>query len=446
MTKKLSTSTWAYRTTLLVFCAAFLATSSSASAAECERGTRRIKFDHGKNAATDPGIVSLKAGETFQLEIDGTHPECFDYSYRAIELPVDVRAGQGGLSPADICLQTIVHDGKPRDYLVFITKKDPFPSKCSRVTLPTRDENNPWVVPVRTLGWTAGFAGGFTFDGLTDPSYGLVAAEREVDGMSEKGFQVIRQSERDDDYSLGAAAMVHVFHTDPSRLRLLRWANWAPLTFGLAVNNGSDVRYFLGTSLRFSDQAFLSAGAVFGGRDRLPAGVDLTDNSFTTNSNALNSLDTRTDVGWFVGVSYAFLGDTAKNALEGAVSTPTGTPPGGGKTSAPQVPTGGAPVRITGPDQPLTLTGPAGAQGGKVAITLASGSTTKVTFSLEGAQKDSFTLSQPDCELTTASATCEVAVTPKAGLAPGTYKATLVATPESGDAKMVDVELTVAAP
>lgn len=436
--------------------AVLLALPAAALAPGCQKSTRKIAFDHQANQPQDPGVVSLKAGESFQLQFVNTFPDCFEYSYRAVELPIDALRSPGAPPEReDLCLSPIVHDGKPRDYLVFITRKDRAPDGCP--SLATRGEDNPWVVPVRTFGWTVGFAGGFVVDDLTDPSYGLVEAEREVDGMTEQGFRVIRQSERDDDYSLGAAAMVHVFHTDPQKL-----GPWAPLTFGLAVNNGSAVRYFLGTSLRFSDQAFLTAGAVFGGRDRLPPGLDLGDNSFTTNANALNNLDSRNDMGWFVGVSYAFLGDKAKNALEGAIPTPTAKPGGGKRTeeeneSEPAGNGGGgnggggngggaATVAIKVDKTKLTFAAADGVVSPQaVTVTLESGAQTTVGFALAGDDADAFTLNTASCSVKKGDGgpPCQATIGAKMGLSPGTYGAKLVATPENGDKVEVEIELTV---
>lgn len=419
---------------------AVLVVGTSAAGAVCDTKTRKIQFDHATNTAADPGEVSLVAGEKFQIQIRNTYPDCFEYSYRTIDLPDPPGAAAGSLPPKkDFCFEPMVHDGKPRDYLVFITSNHR-KSNCSQagVTgLVVRGEDNPWVIPVRTHGWTVGFGGGFTFDGLTDPSYALVEAERTVDGETQMGFEVIRQPERDDDYSLGAAAMVHVFHTDQQR-----WKGWAPLTFGLAVNDGSDVRYFLGTSWRFSDQAFLTAGVAVGGRERLPPGLDLGDNNFTTDANKLNDLDTRTDASWFVGVSYSFLGDKAKAALEKGIPTPTGdSAPSGarsGGTSEPEPKLEADPTSVS-----LTAASPA-----EINLTLQRGSQTEVTLELEGANADSFTISpmSKTCQVGSGIPPCAVKVIPKPGLAPGTYETTLVAAPAGGDSIRVTVKLVVSAP
>lgn len=324
---------------VLLATAALLLGQAAAQAGKAPKAPLAVVFDHGMDQAATVDYLELRKGERFQIVISETYPSCFVYNFKAVEITPDdkTRADAGrGPKKGSYLFAPIVHDGKDRDYLVYINKNLKAPDNCSAVDLAERGEGNPWTVQVRTFGWEIGFAGGFTADTLTDPQFALTAAKREVaqaDGSTqmEDGFRVVAQPEAEDDYELGAAAMIHIFNSNPSRKL---WRRWAPLTFGLSVNQGSEVRYFFGSSARFGDQAFLTAGIVFGSEDRLPGGLDLADNNFTTNANALQTLPTRTDSAIFVGISYTFLGN--RGAFESALQTTPrggGTPGGGGGES-----------------------------------------------------------------------------------------------------------------
>jgi hypothetical protein len=188
---------------------------------------------------------------------------------------------------------------------VTATKKAGAQAAC---TLP----NQTWEIDVFNLEWAAGFAGGFTLDWLTDPIFELDSGDQ--DGTM--GAFVRRNRPAQDSTTLGLAAMVHLFHTNPDFLGG-RGVNWAPLSFGLGINDDSEARYFVGSSLHFQNKLYLTVGAVFGEEDRLPNG--LHEGDFTTERNALATLDQRTDSAFFFALSYAFI-DTAEGHLKKAFS------------------------------------------------------------------------------------------------------------------------------
>lgn len=272
-----------------------------------------IVFDHSTGAS--PGAVSVREGRAIQLKVLNTYPECFRYNYRSVEVKEPEKASstadRSRRRPAreDVLFPTIVHDGTNRDYLVTVEQKSNSEVDCSgpHANLRTYSAENPWTAHVRTYGWALGFAGSFTRSELTNPVYSLKEVGSSEDDMqSPTMFEVIEMPELEDEFELGAGAMIHLFHSDPNANRLLRY--WAPISFGLSLENGDDLRYFLGTSLRFHDDFFVTAGIAYGNVDRLPNGLDLADNRFTTDSNALQTLGRKSESAVFFSVSYKFLG------------------------------------------------------------------------------------------------------------------------------------------
>jgi len=376
-----------------------------------------VTINHETGEITPADVIGLREGQTLEIVIARTNPDCFNYQYTAVEVkeakPRETE-DERQLLRTSFNFPTIVHDGRNRDYQVVATRKDhpPEDANCEKETLRARGPESPWIIPVRTYGWTLGFSGGFTVDELTDPVFGLEPATREgEDGMSVQGFQVFREVASEDDYDLGAAAMIHVYHTNPSN----RWARWfAPLSFGLAVNDGAEVRYFLGPSVRFGTELFLTAGIAFGSVDRLPSGLEA--GGFTTDANALQNLGNRTDTAIFLGLSYSFLGD--RKAFQDALATDAPQPEatvsatGGGESQKAKDPSKTVPLKAD-PSGPIEL-GAGGESRATITLT-ASGSENVLikSVAIEGPGSDSFQITENDCDGADVSADepCAVEVT-----------------------------------
>jgi hypothetical protein len=179
------------------------------------------------------------------------------------------------------------------------------------------------LIPVENLSYALGFAGAFTAAALTDPVYFLEPAKKSINGAPDvTGFTVRQNGDAEDKASLGTAAMIHLFHTDPHRWPFLG-GNWVPVSFGIGVGEDSKTKYFFGTSLRFDEHLYLTGGIVFGPVNRLPNA--LSTGSFTTEATALDNLPSRTDAAAFVGISYTFLGRNLR-AANGPFMTPFVTP------------------------------------------------------------------------------------------------------------------------
>jgi hypothetical protein len=144
------------------------------------------------------------------------------------------------------------------------------------------------------------FAGAFTVSFLTDPVYSLHGPSG-----TPPSYTIVESNEARDRVRPGIAAMVHT--------SLPGFLSGIPVfTFGLGVNNNSQVDYFFGLGVRAYGQFYLTVGLDVGQRSRLPNGIGMT--STVTDVNALSNLPKKTTGALFFGVSYAFL-SSSKDAF-----------------------------------------------------------------------------------------------------------------------------------
>ncbi len=272
-----------------------------------------VDIDHRTGIQDPEGSIQLEQGEELTINIIHTFQECFKYNFEAVPVTPPKSAIQGDTPPPPLQEKTVTfhvnHDRSFGSYKITITKKDDLTgtlkTQCDAVS-PQKPDT--YTVTVGTYGWTLGFAGAFTADKLTDPVFSLhPGTQQGADGQPTKGYFVEKNKGAEDSFRLGSAAMIHLYHSNPNRLKFLGIRHydiyWAPLSFGLGINGGSQAHYFLGTSVKFGDQAFLTVGGVFGPRKRLPDGIT----NFTTDQNALSSLPTKNGSALFVGISYTFI-------------------------------------------------------------------------------------------------------------------------------------------
>lgn len=261
-----------------------------------------VTINHRQGVQNPVAQFELKEGETLQVEVTNTNLDCFEFNQRSSSDQRDAALAAGDLTPDNVQWD-IIHDGDTSKYIVE-AKKRPDPSESCGEVFKLLSERT-WEIQVATYGWSVGFGGAFTIDKLTNPVFSLTPGSRtDASGNAEQGFLVTVDDEAGDDYRLGAAATVHLFHSDPEFLGRAGVA-WVPLSFGLGVGESSRARYFVGTGVRFDTRLFLSIGRVFGSVERLPNG--LRSGSFTTSENALSTLGSRTDDAWFVSLSYNFM-------------------------------------------------------------------------------------------------------------------------------------------
>jgi hypothetical protein len=258
-----------------------------------------VALDHATGIVNPYGPLRLGDGDWVRIHITSTEPDLFSYNL----VPQESR-GQESLGKPDTSISlNLQHDGTATSYQVSATCGQA--GGCKLL-------NRIWVLPVLEDKWVVSFAGAFTVDGLTDEVYSLTPeAVTGTGGTSSTQYRVHRNEDAEDNVSLSTAAMVHLHHT--RRLNVGKSVQWSPISFGLGLSSGAEPRYFLGTSLKFGDAAFVTGGVVFGKQARLPNG--LTEGGVTTDPNALNGSATRTAASVFVGLSYGFAATEAKARL-----------------------------------------------------------------------------------------------------------------------------------
>ena len=139
-------------------------------------------------------------------------------------------------------------------------------------------------------GWDLALTGGFLACGLTDPVFALGSLPGRPTRV------VVREKDRESTANLGVAMFAQMYHD--------RYPWIAPLSFGIGVRGDSRATFYLGSALRFGQQASFTAGIAFGPVSALPAGV--VEGQALTDTNFLSDLGTRTTHSWFAGVTYTF--------------------------------------------------------------------------------------------------------------------------------------------
>jgi hypothetical protein len=168
------------------------------------------------------------------------------------------------------------------------------------------------VVPLSVPPIGVEVAGAFTASFLTDPVYSL----QPVPDSSPAKYKVFEDHAARDRARLGVAAMLHTYFPRFT-------PNWAA-TFGLGINNSSQVDYYFGITWRAYGQFFLTAGVDVGQQIRLPNGVAV--DSTVTDANVLANPPRRTSGALFLAVSYAFL-SPGRDTFARPFQTEPKTPP-----------------------------------------------------------------------------------------------------------------------
>ena len=284
------------RTLVFAYAAAAFLIAPAASAVPCHSTDPIVSIDHQTGAVSPAGPLQVADGEHFCIEIQNTDPECLVVNLTAVPAPAIRTLSDLGV-PATTYQMRVRHTGATGSYEVALTKKAG--DDCKTAPGPVTR-----TIPVETLGWRVDLAGAFTADGLVDPVFFLESATRPkptAPTETESGFLVRDRTAAEDDQELGAAVFLHLYRSTAKPA-----IHWVPLSFGLGIAEGSRAKYYLGTGVRFSDRAFLTAGVALGPERRLPDGLGLDD--FTTDANSLKSLPERTTESWFASLSFRGLG------------------------------------------------------------------------------------------------------------------------------------------
>jgi hypothetical protein len=273
---------------------------------------KTVTYDHENQVLNPSGPVPLARGDILTINVTNTYADCFQFPITAVSQQQETGKERFGEEPYVTIPVKVRYDGKASGYKFSIKFRSDL-SEDRKKICQKLGEVNDVIIEVENLGWTLGFAGGFTADRLIDPVYFLEPGTGKVNGADTAGFNVRKNNSANDTAVLGTAAMIHLYHTDPDRYPFLG-GNWVPVTFGLGVGSESKTKYYFGTSLRYDTHLYLTGGIALGPIKRLPNSLDTGAHSFTTSATALDNLPTRSKAALFFSVSYTFLGKNLQGA------------------------------------------------------------------------------------------------------------------------------------
>ncbi len=337
-----------------------------------------VIISHKNGSVSALGTIHRRRGDTVHIQLIDTDTDCFAYNASVVETP---KAADGKELPfTNVVDFYTTFWGDPITVSIEARQINTSTVCAGAAEHVAGKTPGPWLVNITTDGWDLAFSGAYLADTVTDPVYALVPGKKQIDpepAAKTAGFSVQRFKEQEDRWHRGVAAMVHVIHTDP---RAFAWHDiaWAPISFGLGIGDNADVRYYLGTGIRWGDKFYLTAGPMIGSSKRLPNGLT-TDTqleaNFTTNASALATLPTRTRTGFFVGVSYSFATVNA-NSFNGPFAAVAPKPAQAAATSQTQTPTTGNASEVAVKEESLP-----GSTSAKpmYKITLTNGGTAAVT-------------------------------------------------------------------
>lgn len=275
-------------------------------------------------------VVDAADGEVISITIHRTQPDDYLFTVAGVPLAPDppIRNLDEGL-PDKVLTQR--HNARFGGYIITIRKKATSPkAELPEATL---------VIAVRTNEWNTMFGGGFTGTNLVGRAYALRDSTTKAATTTSEAVvetRLVRDEDREDDATYGAATFVHIFHTKHPSLAI-------SFGLGLSLKDAASTSYYFGPSLRFGNRGALTLGAVLGPIKTLPGGLRENDiiKDRTAVGNSLNSAPSRTARRAFVALSYSFLGGgvEAINKPFAGGDTPNTPPtePGRGASGDPKI-------------------------------------------------------------------------------------------------------------
>jgi hypothetical protein len=155
-----------------------------------------------------------------------------------------------------------------------------------------------YLLTVESSPWALGMSGGLTISDVVDPRYAVIPDPAGT--ATPPTTIVIRDKGAEDSQKLGFAGFLHVHH-EKWKLGDIPIAG----TFGLGIVEDNSLSGFVGVSAAAFDLAYVTLGWNWSSVDRLPAGQRL--NAPPINDNVLNDLPSKTDDGWFLGISFKLM-------------------------------------------------------------------------------------------------------------------------------------------
>lgn len=301
----------------LLFCTGCASTKTVAQPVDVHNTPVDVTIDHLAGTISPAGLIRKRPGDIVHVQIVRTDLSCFTFNVKTALTPPGVTT-QSVTEPSDVVDFGVRYDGDPLTITISAVKLTG--ATCSLVERKTGGDLGPWEINVANDGWDLAFAGAFTADNLTDPTYTIEQSSAATSAGDPAKYKIFKT--KGDQVRLGSAAMVHLYHTEPDP-NGKGGVNWVPFSFGLGVGDTAHVRYYLGTGARFDKKLFLNAGVVLGSQKTLsniPADRTTTEANFLTSHGG-----SRTAAKFFFSVSYSFIGvgpDNFKGAFTSVAPAP----------------------------------------------------------------------------------------------------------------------------
>lgn len=183
-------------------------------------------------------------------------------------------------------------------------------TNCTKTaSLPASFNQEPWSIQ---------YSGGFVGSNVVSPNY--------IAKKTGATTTIVRDRDSEDSVSMGLAAFTHVCYNQAynyatvsdSFVKGALRAMTPCLSLGIGIsNNGTnDLSYYPGISYGLGEAAYLTLGVSITKVNALPNA--LKEGDTIADANEISNMSKKTEHGFFVGISYSFMGSTAKTTLENA--------------------------------------------------------------------------------------------------------------------------------
>lgn len=266
-------------------------------------GAKVVLFDQAGDADGLAKIITVPKGSQLQIQLSNTCKDEFTLGvleHKTVKVPK--AAPLVGMLVAPPCagtedlLSTAVTVTEPTQYEIKVeggpttSAAGPRTPKVYYLTVLT--ESSPWNLQ---------FGGGFAFSSLTNHKYTLAP------GTGTGNYVVARNKGSEDDVAVGLAGFLHVAY-GPCEGKYGCVAG----SLGIGTDSSAGISLYPGVTWLFKEYA-LTFGVEVAETKALPG--SLKEGDTTTDANALNTLDKKLDTGFFIALSYKFLGGNVESQV-----------------------------------------------------------------------------------------------------------------------------------
>lgn len=275
-------------------------------------GAQDIVYDHlgscpapASNAPLPRGCVQafekrFRPGEEFSVMITNTSSKVFKYEIKGFaaeqETKVPPRSGTLSASPNDTVILKATHATAFGGYIVSISAID---GATGAAVAPAT-----LIITVATRARPYSFGGGISVSSVRSPAF--VINQRVTPGVGtappDTASIVATDNSRRDAATVGLATFLS------TSLGGVIGERFDPLSVvvGIGLESAGSTSYYFGLGFALHDGIGINTGYTLGRVKTLPSGLRVGDE--VSDANALQNLGTRSAGGWFVGMSFSFLG------------------------------------------------------------------------------------------------------------------------------------------